>query len=293
VLVANLRRADSYDIETNILSLLERYGTGGAVLELIGSRAEAIGEGACEPQSAFLGYILKFDPEAARPLIERAIQARGAASNGCRHFVFMQLASRDQSPVLEELATKSLSDPDPEVDIDAATYLGQHGSAAAEEPLWTRFMELSQKWRGREQELHLGFGATVSPNLWEANLGQALAEALAQGTGWLCDEPKLHRILDLAVGDPARSAAKSALDSASHRSVEFFAGMPDQPGWFSLAQYQRLTIEQLQTKLAQFAPSTVFRWAAGSSVPAQEEEAFRAVSDAAARAGMKIVRDSP
>jgi hypothetical protein len=89
-----------------------------------------------------------------------------------------------QLPLLEELAINSLTDPDPEVSINAATYLRRYGSEAAEQLLCTQYIAWSRrKWRVRERELRIGFGASENPNLWEANLGQALARALAAGNG--------------------------------------------------------------------------------------------------------------
>ncbi len=123
-LVENLTRTDHFEIEANILGLLERYGTGAAVSNLISSRGEMVGTWACAPQTSFLGYVLKFDPEGARPLIERAIAARGQDRNACRHSLFVDVGAKSRSPVLEELARSSLDDPDPQVVINAATYLG-------------------------------------------------------------------------------------------------------------------------------------------------------------------------
>jgi hypothetical protein len=292
-LVENLAATNDYEIESNILALLERYGTDAAVPELISRRGELVGKWACAPQTSFLGYILKFDSDAARSLIERAIQARGEGSNACRHSIFMDLASKHRSSMLEELAINSLTDSDPEVGINAATYLGRYGSEAAEEPLWTQYMSWNRKWRGRERELRIGFGANENPNLWEANLGQALARALAAGNGWSCDEAKLYRILDLAVGEYVRSVVESALGSSSERCIMFVAGSPDRPASFTLAQYDQLTLEQLQRKLAQFPTGTLFQWtAAEPSISPEQEKAFREVSDAAAKAGLKLVRDS-
>ena len=292
-LVANLGAANDYEIESHILALLERYGTGAAVSELIGSRGELVGKWACAPQGSFLGYILKFDPDAARPLIQRAIQARGEGANACRHSIFADLA-KHRGPMLEDLATTSLDDPDLEVAMNAAGYLGSYGSEAAELPLWTRYIAWSRKWLGRERELRVTLGQGENPNLWEANLGQALAKALARGNGWLSDEAKLRRILNLTVVDYVRSEVESALASAPQRSITFFSSSSDQPPWFTLAQYDQLTLEQLQKKLAQFPPRTLFHWTpAEPSTSPQQEKAFGEVSDAARQAGMKLVRDAP
>jgi hypothetical protein len=58
---------------------------------------------------------------------------------------------------LEKLAIEFLDDDDPEVVIDAATMLGQYGSAEAEEALWRRFEKWHCEWDGREHELKADF----------------------------------------------------------------------------------------------------------------------------------------
>ena len=292
VLVENLARTEDFEIENNILALLERYGTGAAIPELVSSRGELVGRWACAPQTSFLAYILKFDPQAARPLIERAIEARGEESNACRHSVFMDLGSRHSGSIIEELAIKALNDPDLEVATNAVTYLGRHGSETAELPLWTRYIAWSRKWLGHERELRFEFGAREEANLWEANLGPALATALARGNGWFADQARLRSILDLAVGKDVHSVVESALKSASDRSIQFFRGSSDRPAWFAFGQYDQLTLEQLRRKLAHFPPGTRFTWpAARPSVSPEEEKAFRDVSDATARAYIQVVRD--
>jgi hypothetical protein len=291
-LVESLAQTDNFEVESNILALLERYGTGAALGELIGSRAELVGKWACTPQEHFLGYVLKFDPVSARPLIERAIEARGTGSNACRHNLLVDLGAKHAGPLLEELALKALHDSDAEVAGNAALYLERYGSETAEQPLWTRYIAWSRQWLGREKELRITFGAGQNPNTWEANLGQALARALVQGNGWLCDEARLQRILELAVGEHVRSVAEKARISIPDRSIHFLRGQPDQPAWFFLAQYDQITLDQLHKKLAQYPPGTQFHWAeSGQPASAEEKQALRDVSAAVAQAGMKLVRD--
>jgi hypothetical protein len=244
------------------------------------------------PQTGFLAYILKFDPEAARPLIQRAVAARDAGSNACRHSVFMDIGIKHQSPVLEDLAVTSLNDPDPQVAANAAAYLGRYGSEAAEQPLWTRYLAWSRDWTGREKELRTGFGASENPNLWQSSLGQNLARALAEGNGWFYDDAQLRRLRDVAVGEGDRSMVESALQSASGRAIGFIPNFSEPPGSYRVAQYDQLTNEQLRAKLAQFPAGTVFHWASyGLAESPDQVKAFRGAADAAEKSGMKLVRD--
>jgi hypothetical protein len=258
-LVERLAQTDDFEVEGHILALLERYGTGAALPELIATRSEQVGTGACDPQSHFLGYVLKFDPAAARPLIERALGARGERHNGCRHSLLMDLGAAHACPLLEEIALQSLNDSDPQVAVNAAAYLERYGSAAAEQALWTRYITWNREWTGREKELIISFGAEQNPNVWEANLGQALARALAQGLGWLSDDSKFQRILDLAVGDYVRSTVENARTRASDRTIQFIAGQLDEPGWYIVAQYDQLTPAELHKKLEQYPAGTEWK----------------------------------
>src|SRR5580692_3576267 len=145
-LAQHLLATDDYEVEGKIASLLFRYADSGAWLQVAGKVTENVGTWACEPQDTMLAYALRVDPETARPLLERAIAARGPQDNACRHMLFTDVGALQQDPILEELAIKSLTDPDPEVAQAAACYLGIHGSAAAEQPLWERYQAWSSQW---------------------------------------------------------------------------------------------------------------------------------------------------
>ena len=145
--------ATDYQQETVFASLLAHYGTGTAVAT-VRQKAEAkIGEWACAPQGAALGYLVEFDPASARPLAERAVQARGPGKTACNHSIFQDIAHYSQDPILREVEIQTLDDPDPEVIMDALIYLMSYGYASDEEPISNRYSKWSEKWRGRSDEL--------------------------------------------------------------------------------------------------------------------------------------------
>ena len=190
---------DDYEVEGKIASLLFRYADSDEWSAVASKVTENIGTWACNPQDKMLAYALRVDPAIASPLLERAIAARGPQDSACRHTVFTDVGALQTDPVLEELAIKSLTDPDPEVAQDATRYLGSYGSAASEQPLWDRYEAWSTQWKGREQELRFTYAAQ-NPNAEQEGLGEGLADALARGLGWLSDERILHRIAELGVG---------------------------------------------------------------------------------------------
>src|SRR5580693_9149170 len=53
---------------------------------------ELMSEGAMFRCRAALGYLAKFDPVSARPLIERAVQARGPGKTACNQSIFQDIA---------------------------------------------------------------------------------------------------------------------------------------------------------------------------------------------------------
>jgi hypothetical protein len=287
-IVQNLQSADNFEIEGNLASLLFRYADASVLPEVLAKAEPLVGKWACEPQDKTLAYVLKVDPETARPLIERALEARGPNDNGCRHALFTDIGSLQPSPVLEELALKSLDDPDPEVIMNAADYLREHGSAAAEQPLWVRYERWNREWRGRESELRYAEGAD-NLHIEDANLGDGLARALATGVGWLADEAKLGRIQQLAVGEGMRQQIAQYLRSWEQGlSIQYISSSPL---IFSIAQYDLRSIEDLKTKLEELPRGTKLLLPEPEAGASEEElAALQQVLDIASKAGLVITR---
>ena len=284
---------DNYEIEGNIASLLFRYADSDVWPEVAAKVSEKVGKWACEPQDTMLAYALRVDPQSAAPLIERAIAARDAESNGCRRELFQGIGELQTDPVLEELATRSLTDPDPQVAQTAATYLGSHGSANAEQPLWDRYEAWSKEWTGRGKELRFVY-AGENPNVWQEGLGENLAHALASGLGWLSDDGKLHRIEALSVTPNILKSVEEARKAWSERPLTIRCtptGFSPSPYSFTVAQYDLRSIEALKTKLAQFPHGTNFRWDSsncGSS--AEIENIVKEISQFATENGIQLQR---
>jgi hypothetical protein len=284
---------DNYEIEGNIASLLFRYADSDVMPELLGKVTENVGKWACDPQDKILAYVLRADPEIGGPLVERAIAARDVQSNACRHSVLTDIGALQADPVLEHLAIKSLTDPDPEVALNAAAYLGSFGSANAEQPLWDRYEAWSREWSGRERELQF-VNAGENPNVWQNNLGEGLSRALASGLGWLSNESKLRRIKEPAVGPTIAQNTQGALKAWLERPLAIFCT----PNGFSpasiscnVAQYELRSIAGLKTKLSQFPHGTMFIWSPSEfSRPTELEEIFKEISDFASRNGIQFQR---
>jgi hypothetical protein len=284
---------DNYEIEGNLASLLFRYADSDVMNEVVGKVNEKVGTWACDPQDKMLAYVLRVDPKTAEPLIERAIAARGPESNACRHMLLSEIGALHPDPVLERLAMKSLSDPDPEVANNAAGYLSSYGSADAEQPLWNRYEEWSRVWSGREKELRYVY-AGENPNLWQKGLGENLAHALASGLGWLSGESKLRRIKELGVGPDISQRMDEVLKAWSQRPLVIDCtptGFFPTPYSFSLAQYELRSLDALKTKLSQFPRGTKFVWSPPEFAQSEEvENLFKEISEFTAQHGIQLQR---
>jgi len=264
---------DNYEIEGNLASLLFRYADAAVLPDVLGKIESRVGKWACEPQDKALAYVLKVDAETAKPLIERALAARAPDSSACRHTTLTGIGALQNSPVLEELAVSSLTDSDPEVANNAASYLGDHGSVEAEQALWNRYEAWSRDWSGRAAELRF-VPAGKNPHVWDAGLGQSLARALATGAGWLSDESKLRRIQALGVGPNIQQDIEQALQAWSRRPFAIALIGTDPPS-FTVAQYNQLSLDLLKKKLTQFPSGTKFVLSLSSPTPSPVEQKVR------------------
>jgi hypothetical protein len=241
-------------------SLLARYVTKAELPRVVAWLDPRLGRYACRQQNNVLAYVLRVEPATARPLIERALAARGPGKNACRIMLFSDIAAWQASPLLEDLAIAHLNDEDLQVVLDAVLYLGHHGSAAAEEPLWRRYEAWSKKWTGRAGELSKPV-VEMNPTVWETSLGRNLEITLATGQGWFAGRPALSHIAELAVTTGDRSQIDSYL--AAWQATPFRIGCepplyPDGEPKFTLVQYAGLPLAALKAKLAQFPSGSRF-----------------------------------
>ncbi len=174
--------------------------------------------------------------------------ARGSGFSACNHSLLVEVAALHNDPSLQDIAIENLNDPDPEVVGNAAMYLGQYGSAEAEEPLWDRLASWSATWKGREAEFKYVPGENME-HLYQEGAGNNLIAALGSSESWLTNEAKLSRLIDLSVGADQRSRAEQILNAweARPREIQFIGG-----GQIQIAQYPTKTVQAAIEKLLQF-----------------------------------------
>ena len=228
----------------NIALLIGRYATAAAGSELVPRLDRDIAAGFCDTQAPLLAWLLRVDPERARPRLENA----GKPGTRCR-LSLAEIGKLRQSPILQSLAAKALDDPDAAVEIDGATYLADYGSAGAEDTLWSHLADWSKRWRDRE--------AALTPFAPDAQVGQSLMQALVAGHSWLMSDAKLRRLADLSVGAPMRQQAEQYLRMWQQKPwVVSCAGY----GQFQIGWYHALSMKAAKEKLLQFPKGTELRW---------------------------------
>jgi hypothetical protein len=104
-------------------SLIERYATRSVESRILALLDPMLGKGPCVLQSNFLAYVVRVDPEAARPRLEKALASRGQGFSGCYQRLFTDVGTRRRSPLLQELAMKNLENADSAIAADARSYI--------------------------------------------------------------------------------------------------------------------------------------------------------------------------
>jgi len=162
----------------------------------------------------------------------------------------------------------------------------EYGSTSAEDPLWSRFTSWSERSKGHESELQYVPGHSADSQ-YEAGAGSNLMQALAAGHGWLADEAKLRRLVDLSIGPQQRQQAEQYLRLWRTRpwSIEL---IPFDPAQFQIVQYQERSLQAAEEKLLQFPRGSVFQWSGGMAE--REAKALQEISHFATEHCIKLVR---
>lgn len=199
-------------------------------------------------------------PESARPRLEKAIASRGEGFSACNRQMFQMVSEIQYDPILEDIAIKSLNDPDPQVAATAATMLGKYGSPAAESALFQRYSSWSAQWTGREFQLDRMFSDGIDEKVYQLGLGQNLMQAVVTGKSWLSDRTKLQRLSQLTKVPRIQQQLDGYLKIWEGQQPTIFVDRGSSQGGFyaRLAQYEFHSMEALKEKLTQFPSDTKF-----------------------------------
>ena len=274
LLVEHLHGDQDFDTASNLASLIGRYGTREILPQVLQKLDANIGKWNCALQNPLLAYVLRVDPESARPRLEKAIVTRDK-ENMCNRSFFSEIAAIHYDPLLEELAIRALDNADDTFVSGAAGMLAAFGSSAAEAALWKRYEKWCKRWAGREAQINLeAVSAHIMQERRTENLsfGQSLGSAIAGGQGWLTDEAKLQRLkamskvptiqadIDRYLEHWRRPALALVISSCGSTSSAPPYVTDRNPFSASVAHYRFDSRDELKEKLSQFPRGTKFEF---------------------------------
>ncbi len=102
LLVEHLGEAEEFEVRVKLVQLIARYGTPKILPQVLQKLDANIEKWGCVLQTPLLAYVLRVDPEAARPRLEKAIATRDR-TNMCDDRFFGEIAKIHYDPLLEEL----------------------------------------------------------------------------------------------------------------------------------------------------------------------------------------------
>jgi hypothetical protein len=253
----HLNADDEYDTLGSYATLVERYATDAIFPRVKAAFENRIGKLACAVQTPLLAYFLRVDIAFGLEALKQALAAR--KDTGCYRSELANVAQLYWHPEMEQLALAHLDDRNAEVIAQAATVLGEHGSAASEQFLWDAMERWHERYNGRESQLRADMkknDALVDPSMVESYLLRAVGAARA----WLTDAQGLKKLRELCVTEQGQQQAAQMLDQWGTNIVITFSLEDDGVESASIAQYQLPTLAALKDKLAQFPRGTTFTW---------------------------------
>lgn len=281
-----LNAEDRYEQQTTLLGLLARFGTGAATTAVVQLLQRNVGSWACEPQAAVLGYVVRFSPDQAAALIERAVDARSPQQTGCFHSIFTDIARYGSGDVLNEAALRLLDSPAPRQMNDAALYLASHGRAQERATLWNHLEAWHGQWLGKGDVLD-AFGPGVPETSYQARaVGEALSRALIANQAWVATQDEMQRVSAMCVGKQMCQQVQNLIQESANRNVTvyIFSGTLK----IHLAQYEVDSLVLLRAKLAQYPKDTVFHLIRSSPQNSDQQQAEADVRRAVEQAGIRM-----
>jgi hypothetical protein len=256
-LANNFLSGDGWSME--LASLIARYASGRILPQVLKKVDHDKSE--CGVAYGILAYILRVDPAAAKPRIEKRIDFCRKNHSRCSCNTLTEIAETRNDPILEEIGIRTLDDPDATIAADAATMLGKFGSPAAEAALWQRYEKWSLRWAGHESEINVSQAEydLENPRLAQRGLGSSLFEALSTGQSWLTDKAKLRRLAGLNKVPSIVEQAERYVEQWDHQPLTLSISCSAPVGFNAhIAQYSLRSMDALKQKLSQFPAGTKF-----------------------------------
>ena len=136
-------------------------------------------------------------------------------------------------------------------------------------------------------ELRYVAGSPDQTKLAQAAAGRNMVAALGVAHGWLLDQTKLLRLMELSVG-PEQKSQVSEFKRQWELKPWAISFSPTNPPSIRIMQYEESSIESAKIKLSQFARGTRFQWRRSSRQFDAEDRAIEELSTFAASVGIVI-----
>jgi hypothetical protein len=274
VLAEHFRGDEDFETASNFASLIARYGTREILPQILPKLDAKIGHWAPDIEDPLLAYLLRVDPEAARPRIEKALVGRVREGVLVQN-AFQSIAAIHYDPVLEQVAIRALDGSNRALASSAAGLLAGYGTDAARAALQQRYEKWCKRWAGREGEINLkGVSAQYlqEGGTNELMLGRSLANALADATHWLTDEAGLQHLKAMTKVATIQRDFDVWIEKWHSLPIHLVVSscgpangaQPPDDVWqlerfsASVAQYDLYSPNELKEKLSQFPSGTKF-----------------------------------
>jgi hypothetical protein len=257
--------------EKHLASLLFRYATPDVLAEVLPALQERSAKPNCGAQAYMLAFLLKVDPSQATPLLRTAMENRPPGYSSCAQTMYMDIGNLIASPLLERFAIEALDDSDLFVAGSALSYLRDHGSAQAEQPVFDRLVSWNAQWRDHVSDLtglpgqyggdnfNTVTRIRINPHQTDISFCIQLVQTLANGHGWIASADRIRQLLPLTLEPAAKGNLMGILSQLRESPIHIYC-LTGPSFTFSVAQYQLNSLDDLESKLTQYPPGTSFIW---------------------------------
>jgi hypothetical protein len=238
--------------QTLLAALLVRFGTGSATAQVEAKLDSLVGNWACSPQAAALGYIVKFESSNAGSFVHRAMAS--THNTQCYETLFSSVSAYAHGPALNEAAAEALANANPRAAADAAEYLRYFGTEAERQPLLERYRDWSEQWSNKPGEV----APSIASDYLIGTLGQRLAEALIANQGWLADPNLITEVLSRCAGKEMCKEIHQLASEASSLKHDVSLDRSSPMESYQIGQYTSKSWELFEAKIAQFPAGSKF-----------------------------------
>jgi hypothetical protein len=257
---------DSRDDRTIAAHLLARYGSPAVANQVKDYYVANAGRLACQFQAYLLGYLLRVDEPYGLDALRDGLTLRTGPTR------FYTSCLQDVSavyscPAMTKVVLEFLNDEDPQVVVDVARFLKDHGTADAKPALMKALERWHEAWKGRQKELKAST-TNRPPNglIFQLAAEQALVGALCEARAWILTPEELAHVLELCLADTDRFTVQSKIKKPGQGVNIGVAG--DKGELTGDVEGCRVkSLDDLKAKIAQYPKGTAFSITAGSLVP--------------------------